>query len=221
MAFADILEDLGSFGRFQFIHVTLLSIPGLFLASQNILNNFTGGVPGHHCTVPNRTSLALSHDISVSPLSDKEILQAFIPTEDGSTLSRCRRYTEAQWRLVGTNGSIATSDRNVTEADTETCRDGWTYEKTEFLSTIVTEVSGSSCYRASCSWSIQSTSVHVESALVSQRFGRRALLIWSHFQLATLGCCTALSTNYLVYCIFRFLTGMSVSGVILNAFSLS
>ncbi|KPP56761.1 hypothetical protein Z043_125588, partial [Scleropages formosus] len=113
MGFADVLDQVGGFGRFQFIHVALLSIPGLLMASQNLLNNFTAGMPGHRCSVPNRTSLALSHNVSLSELSDARILQAFIPTADGSRLSKCRRYTEAQWHLVGTNVS------NVTEADTE------------------------------------------------------------------------------------------------------
>uniref|UniRef100_A0A8C9TYD3 Solute carrier family 22 member 6 n=1 Tax=Scleropages formosus TaxID=113540 RepID=A0A8C9TYD3_SCLFO len=219
MGFADVLDQVGGFGRFQFIHVALLSIPGLLMASQNLLNNFTAGMPGHRCSVPNRTSLALSHNVSLSELSDAQILQAFIPTADGSRLSKCRRYTEAQWHLVGTNVS------NVTEADTETCPDGWTYEKTEFLKTIVTE------------WDLvcalgplrrMSQTIYMGGVLagaiifggLSDRFGRRALLIWSHFQLATLGTCTALSPSYLAYCILRFLTGMSVSGVILNAFSL-
>uniref|UniRef100_A0A8C9WRX8 Solute carrier family 22 member 6 n=1 Tax=Scleropages formosus TaxID=113540 RepID=A0A8C9WRX8_SCLFO len=197
MGFADVLDQVGGFGRFQFIHVALLSIPGLLMASQNLLNNFTAGMPGHRCSVPNRTSLALSHNVSLSELSDAQILQAFIPTADG----------------------------NVTEADTETCPDGWTYEKTEFLKTIVTE------------WDLvcalgplrrMSQTIYMGGVLagaiifggLSDRFGRRALLIWSHFQLATLGTCTALSPSYLAYCILRFLTGMSVSGVILNAFSL-
>uniref|UniRef100_A0A8C9SB52 Solute carrier family 22 member 6 n=1 Tax=Scleropages formosus TaxID=113540 RepID=A0A8C9SB52_SCLFO len=209
MGFADVLDQVGGFGRFQFIHVALLSIPGLLMASQNLLNNFTAGMPGHRCSVPNRTSLALSHNVSLSELSDAQILQAFIPTADGSRLSKCRRYTEAQWHLVGTNVS------NVTEADTETCPDGWTYEKTEFLKTIVTEVRSDHFSDTSLSFA------PLPSCPVPPcRFGRRALLIWSHFQLATLGTCTALSPSYLAYCILRFLTGMSVSGVILNAFSL-
>uniref|UniRef100_A0A8C9VUK8 Solute carrier family 22 member 6-A-like n=1 Tax=Scleropages formosus TaxID=113540 RepID=A0A8C9VUK8_SCLFO len=212
MGFADVLDQVGGFGRFQFIHVALLSIPGLLMASQNLLNNFTAGMPGHRCSVPNRTSLALSHNVSLSELSDAQILQAFIPTADGSRLSKCRRYTEAQWHLVGTNVS------NVTEADTETCPDGWTYEKTEFLKTIVTE------------WDLvcalgplrrMSQTIYMGGVLagaiifggLSDRFGRRALLIWSHFQLATLGTCTALSPSYLAYCILRFLTGMSMEWI--------
>ncbi|MFT7802065.1 solute carrier family 22 member 6-A-like [Arapaima gigas] len=225
MGFAEILDEIGGFGRFQLIHVALLSVPGLLMASQNLLNNFTAGMPGHHCAIPNRTSLALVPNLSLSPLSDTEVLRAFIPTVDGWKLSKCRRYREAQWHLVGANRSIAGGHSNGTGAATETCEDGWTYEKTEFLSTIVTE------------WDLvctlgplrrMSQTIYMGGVLtgaiifggLSDRFGRRALLIWSHFQLATLGSCTALSPNYLAYCIFRFLTGMSVSGVILNAFSL-
>ncbi|KAL4601463.1 solute carrier family 22 member 6-A-like [Arapaima gigas] len=140
MGFAEILDEIGGFGRFQLIHVALLSVPGLLMASQNLLNNFTAGMPGHHCAIPNRTSLALVPNLSLSPLSDTEVLRAFIPTVDGWKLSKCRRYREAQWHLVGANRSIAGGHSNGTGAATETCEDGWTYEKTEFLSTIVTEV---------------------------------------------------------------------------------
>uniref|UniRef100_A0A8C9V8D4 Solute carrier family 22 member 6-like n=1 Tax=Scleropages formosus TaxID=113540 RepID=A0A8C9V8D4_SCLFO len=218
MGFADTLDERGGFGRFQFIHVALLSIPGLLMASQNLLNNFTAGMPGHRCSVPNRTSLALSHNVSLSELSDARILQAFIPTADGSRLSKCRRYTEAQWHLVETDVS------NVTEADTETCPDGWTYEKTEFLNAVVTEARGEVCVRTEHFFTLLHflrASVHLSGSVPPCRFGRRALLVWSRFQPAALGTCTALSPSYLAYCIFLFVTGMSVSGVILNAFSLS
>ncbi|XP_062846208.1 solute carrier family 22 member 6-A [Trichomycterus rosablanca] len=55
---------------------------------------------------------------------------------------------------------------------------------------------------------------------LSDRFGRKRLLTWSYFQLAVLGSFTALSPSYLSYCTFRFLTGMAVSGIILNTVSL-
>lgn len=59
-----------------------------------------------------------------------------------------------------------------------------------------------------------------ESAILF-RFGRRSVLIWSYLQLAILGCSAALSPTYSVYCIFRFLCGMAVSGIIINGVSLS
>ncbi|XP_034539856.1 solute carrier family 22 member 6-A [Notolabrus celidotus] len=55
---------------------------------------------------------------------------------------------------------------------------------------------------------------------LSDRFGRRSVLIWSYLQLGVLGCSSALSPSYTAYCVFRFLSGMAVSGVILNGVSL-
>ncbi|XP_075182803.1 solute carrier family 22 member 6-A-like isoform X2 [Anomaloglossus baeobatrachus] len=55
---------------------------------------------------------------------------------------------------------------------------------------------------------------------LSDKYGRRALLIWSYFQMAISGICTAFSPNYLSYCVFRFLGGMALSGVGLNTTAL-
>ncbi|KAM6970766.1 solute carrier family 22 member 6-A [Aplochiton taeniatus] len=224
MGFADLLNDVGGFGRFQWLHVTLISIPGLLMASQNLLNNFTGGVPGHHCNIPNRTSIASNLNISLSNVDDRQLLRAFIPLDaSGTKFSRCTRYVEAQWHLLDENGT--TSVVNFTEPATELCVDGWSYERTEFLDTIVSE------------WDLvctlrplkqMSQTIYMGGVLtgaivfggLSDKFGRKALLIWSYFQLATLGTCTALSPSYVAYCVFRFLTGMAVSGIILNAVSL-
>ncbi|XP_034088686.1 solute carrier family 22 member 6-A-like, partial [Gymnodraco acuticeps] len=51
-------------------------------------------------------------------------------------------------------------------------------------------------------------------------YGRRSVLIWSYLQLGVLGCSSAFLPSYSTYCAFRFLSGMAVSGVILNGFSL-
>nr|XP_054586995.1 solute carrier family 22 member 6-A isoform X2 [Nothobranchius furzeri] len=55
---------------------------------------------------------------------------------------------------------------------------------------------------------------------LSDRFGRKSVLIWSYLQLGVLGCSSALSPSYSAYCVFRFLSGMAVSGIILNGVSL-
>lgn len=60
-----------------------------------------------------------------------------------------------------------------------------------------------------------------QSVFLSIRFGRRSILIWSYLQLGVLGCSSALSPSYTAYCIFRFLSGMAVSGIIINGVSLS
>ncbi|XP_066501447.1 solute carrier family 22 member 6 [Hoplias malabaricus] len=221
MGFADLLDEVGGFGRFQLIHVTLLSIPGLLMASQNLLNNFTAGVPGHFCRIPNISSEAEARNIS--GLSADLLLSVFIPLDQSTLkLSKCSRFTQPQWQLLSRNSSLEESDWGN---QTEPCGDGWSYNKQEFLSTIVSE------------WDLvcklrplkqMSQTIFMGGVLtgamifggLSDRFGRKALLIWSYFQLAVLGSFTALAPSYLAYCIFRFLTGMSVSGVILNAVSL-
>lgn len=139
MGFSDLLEDIGGFGRFQWIHVTLLSIPGLLMASQNLLNNFTAGIPGHYCTIPNITHSTNDHNITAEQLDTDRLLRAYIPVDkDSSKFTKCTRYVEPQWHLAGVN----ITGSNFTDPEVETCQDGWTYQRTEFISTIVSEVSG-------------------------------------------------------------------------------
>ncbi|XP_069572809.1 solute carrier family 22 member 6 [Brachyistius frenatus] len=219
MGFADLLEEVGGFGRYQWIHVTLISLPGLMMASQNLLNNFISGVPTHHCSLPANYSLQnLSHSYQVD---EKQLLKAFIPPDSfGNRLDRCRRYTEPQWQLLAINSS-----GNVSQLQTEECLDGWTFDRSEFLATTVSEW-GLVCSSRPLKQMIQTiymggvlTGAIVYGGL-SDRFGRRSVLIWSYLQVAVLGCSSALSPTYTIYCIFRFLTGMAVSGVILNGVSL-
>ncbi|XP_066575034.1 solute carrier family 22 member 6 [Amia ocellicauda] len=228
MAFADLLEQVGGFGRFQLIHVSLLSICSLFMASQNLLQNFTAGTPGHHCRPPNGTSRAPGHNLSLPGLQLEEahLLRAFIPTEPGGKLSKCRRYSQAQWQLLAHNDSESSAYAgNGTGPDTEPCEDGWTYEKTEFTATIVSEWDLVCTLRPlkQMSQTIYMGGVLAGAIIfgvLSDKFGRRSVLIWSFFQLGCLGTCSAFSPSYLAFVCFRFLTGMAVSGVSLNAISL-
>ncbi|XP_008939248.1 PREDICTED: solute carrier family 22 member 6-B-like, partial [Merops nubicus] len=49
MTFVELLARLGGMGRFQVTYVAALALPLLMLASHNLLQNFTAGVPDHHC----------------------------------------------------------------------------------------------------------------------------------------------------------------------------
>lgn len=215
MGFSDLLDEVGGFGRYQWIHVTLISLPGLFMASQNLLNNFVSGTPNHYCTLPANYSLHSANG------SQEQWLKAFIPLDaSGSRLDRCRRYVVPQWHLLTANASL-----NATEAETEDCVDGWTFERSEFIATTVSEFS------LVCSWKPLKQMIQtiymggvLAGAIVfgglSDKFGRRSILIWTYLQLGILGCSSALSPSYSAYCIFRFLSGMAVSGIIINGVSL-
>lgn len=52
------------------------------------------------------------------------------------------------------------------------------------------------------------------------RLGRKGPLIWSYLQLAVSGAATAYFSSFGAYCAFRFLMGMTFSGIILNSLSL-
>lgn len=137
MGFSDLLDEVGGFGRFQLIHVVLLSIPGLLMASQNLLNNFTAGIPNHYCTIPNLTARATAANPAMSERDKAFLLPAFVPVIQ-SKPSRCSRYMQPQWHLIHPNSSQL-NEENTTQM--ESCEDGWTYERNEFISTIVSEVS--------------------------------------------------------------------------------
>ncbi|XP_037323187.1 solute carrier family 22 member 6 isoform X4 [Pungitius pungitius] len=218
MGFADLLEEVGGFGRYQWLHVTLISLPGLLMASQNLLNNFVSGIPAHHCSLPANHS---HYNLSQYQVEEKEFIKAFIPMDSsGTRLDRCKRYVEPQWQLLVPNNTA-----NLSQLQTEECLDGWTFDKTEFLATTVSE------WQLVCSLrplkqmiqTIYMAGVLTGAIIfggLSDRFGRRSILIWSYLQLGILGCSSALSPSYTAYCIFRFLSGMAVSGIILNGVSL-
>ncbi|XP_050840380.1 solute carrier family 22 member 6-A-like [Serinus canaria] len=118
------------------------------------------------------------------------------------TLGSCRRYVA-----------------NVTGGPraTEPCRDGWDYDRSIYVSTIVTEWDLVCGYRQlrQMAQSIYMAGVLVGALVLgglSDRFGRKAMLMWSYLQLGVMGTCTAFAPNYASYCVFRFAGGMALSG---------
>ncbi|XP_057676308.1 solute carrier family 22 member 6 [Corythoichthys intestinalis] len=218
MGFSELLDQMGGFGRYQWLHVTLISFPGLLMASQNLLNNFVSGTPGHRCSISANDSFW-----NLTRQADgRDALEAFIPPDpSGTRLDRCRRYVTPQWQMLNANGSANGSH----PPRTESCADGWTYDRSEFIATTVSEWD-LVCSLRPLKQMIQT--VYMGGVLagaviyggLSDRFGRRSVLIWSYLQLGVLGTCCAFSQSYWVYCAFRFLSGMAVSGIILNSVSL-
>lgn len=122
------------------------------------------------------------------------------------TLGSCRRYVTSP-PANGTGGPWAT----------EPCRDGWDYDRSIYVSTIVTEWDLVCGYRQlrQMAQSIYMAGVLVGALVLgglSDRFGRKAMLMWSYLQLGVMGTCTAFAPNYASYCVFRFAGGMALSG---------
>uniref|UniRef100_A0A663F0S6 Major facilitator superfamily (MFS) profile domain-containing protein n=1 Tax=Aquila chrysaetos chrysaetos TaxID=223781 RepID=A0A663F0S6_AQUCH len=213
MTFVELLARLGGMGRFQVTYVAALAVPLLMLASHNLLQNFTAGVPEHHCR---------PRPVANDSTGDVPLLVS-IPSDGHHRPQRCRRYVEPQWHLLEVNG---TANGTANGAATEPCRDGWTYRDGVFAHTIVTEwdlVCESKRLRQ-VAQSIYMAGILLGSGLFGvlsdNRFGRRALLTWCYLQLGATGAGTAAAPTFVVYCLCRFLAGLAMAGVSLNSASL-
>ncbi|TRY58460.1 hypothetical protein DNTS_002075 [Danionella cerebrum] len=217
MAFSDLLEQVGSTGRFQILHVTFVSMPILMMASHNLLQNFVADVAPHHC--------APHGNLSMSSMGARDVLLATVPLTENGTPERCRRFAQPQWRLLRDSSSESMQDDTEEIIETENCEDGWSYNMTEMSSTIITEWD-LVCDRRAFKQMGQTSymgGVLVGALLfggLSDRFGRRILLLISNLMMAVGGTCAAFSTSFTMFCAFRICCGMGLSGLVLNSFSL-
>lgn len=136
MAFGDLLEMVGSKGRFQVVHVTLLCIPVLLMASHNLLQNFVASVPRHYCS---------EHmNLSTSSLSPEEKLLITVPLDQSGKPQSCKRYITPQWQLLDKNSTFRSTEQGDTadalDGSLQGCTDGWSYNMTERSSTIISDV---------------------------------------------------------------------------------
>ncbi|XP_032992180.1 solute carrier family 22 member 6-A-like [Lacerta agilis] len=221
MTFADILDNLGGMGRFQRMSVAFLAIPLMLLANHNLLQNFTAGIPEHHC----QARILANHTRHASNLTQqlgaKSLLRISIPMDGNKRPEKCRRFVTTQWRLLDPNATLPSN----AAVDTEPCVDGWTYDRSMFTNTIISEwdlVCDSRTLRQMAQ-SIYMAGVLIGSVLfggLSDRFGRKALIVLSYLLMGVAGTSTAFAPNYTAYCVLRFLCGMAMSGVAINSVSL-
>ncbi|XP_072277505.1 solute carrier family 22 member 20-like [Pyxicephalus adspersus] len=209
MGFNDLLHTIGGLGRFQVLNTALLLLPMIFMASHNFLQNFTAAVPAHRCRIPLLDSVSVSFNHSN--------IKAFLPVDDNLKSKSCMRFTNAELLGFWTN---ITSTNN-----TESCRDGWVYDKSIFVSTIVTEWDLVCDLRKmrQVAQSIYMAGVLVGAFILgslSDRFGRKTILSSSYLMLAVSGTCVAFLPNFVTYCTFRCLCGIAFSGISLNTISL-
>ncbi|XP_036908868.1 solute carrier family 22 member 6 [Sturnira hondurensis] len=210
MAFNDLLQQLGGFGRFQQIQITLVILPLLLLSSHNTLQNFTAAIPSHHCRPP--ASANLSEDAE---------LESWLPRDKQGQPESCLRFTSPQRGPPFPNGTEA----NGTAA-TEPCTDGWVYSNSTFPSTIVTEWDLVCSHRAlrQLAQSLYMVGVLLGALVfghLADRLGRRKVLILNHLQTAVSATGAAFAPTFPVYCAFRLLSGMSISGIALSSLTLN
>ncbi|KAM5319330.1 solute carrier family 22 member 12 isoform 6-T6 [Glossophaga mutica] len=216
MAFSELLDQVGSLGRFQGLQTVALVVPIMCLAAHSLVENFSGAVPSHRCWVPlldNSTAQASAPEA----LGPEALLSVSIPPGPNHGPHQCRRFHHPQWQLLDPNATAT----NWSEAATEPCVDGWVYDQSTFTSTIVAEwdlVCDSQALRPMAQ-SIFLAGVLVGAAIfgrASDRFGRRLVLTWNYLHMAVWGTATAFAPTFPVYCLFRFLLAVASAGVMMN-----
>ncbi|XP_037695811.1 solute carrier family 22 member 8 [Choloepus didactylus] len=193
MTFSELLDRVGSMGRFQFLHLLMLGIPVLGMASHNLLQIFTAATPVYHCRPPPNAS-AGSWELPTGP--------------DGKP-ERCLRFVHPP------NASLP----NGTQRATEPCLDGWVYTSTRDTIVMEWDLVCKSNKMKELAQSIFMAGLLIGGLVLgnlSDRFGRKPILALGYLLLAASGSGAAFSPLLPIYMAFRFLCGFGISGIVLS-----
>ncbi|XP_051265733.1 solute carrier family 22 member 2-like [Dicentrarchus labrax] len=217
--FDDLLEEAGTFGRWQkriFALLCLLSLPftGVYVGIV-----FQGFTPDHWCrdsaVVQRRQacgwSLADSRRLTVPKVNSSGVLQQ----------NSCERY-EVDWNTTAL--TCNSQELNLTGVPVTTCKDGWEYQY-EGRKSFVTEFNlvCSDAWLVDMYQSTLNVGFLVGSfafGYLADRFGRRISFLLSNVLNLITGIVLAVAPNYISILVVRSLFGFGIKGGWMSAYVL-
>ncbi|XP_073484765.1 solute carrier family 22 member 7-like [Aquarana catesbeiana] len=213
MTFDDLLIEAGGFGRFQVMVLLILCIPRLIVPLHFLQHVFISAVPQHHC--------AISTQRNPGNLSKEDLLFINIPQEPDGTFSSCKMYSQPQPHLI-----LNRSQATINGSHVQSCNQGWEYDLSTFSSTTVTRWD-LVCSRRGLSKALATLffiGVTVGAIIfgdLSDRYGRRVMLLVSMLLAIVFGGMSAGSISYSMFAVCTALSGCTFSGLTINIISLS
>ncbi|KAM3623180.1 uncharacterized protein V6R79_008064 [Siganus canaliculatus] len=214
MKFENVLADINGFGRFQIMIVVISFIGRFTLPCHFMLNNFIAAVPSHHCDIS-----SLDDGGEFKNLSQSERLTVSIPNQEDGTLNSCQMYETPQYHLL-------LNSSNISALVTVPCKTGWVYDNSTFKSTLTSEWDlvcdkrGKNKATATIFFIGVMLGAMAFGSL-SDRFGRRYLLLVAYVSALVFGVSSAFSTSYVMFTVLRFLTGFCINGIVIISTVLS
>uniref|UniRef100_A0A8C2X5H0 Solute carrier family 22 member 7b, tandem duplicate 3 n=1 Tax=Cyclopterus lumpus TaxID=8103 RepID=A0A8C2X5H0_CYCLU len=214
MKFENILADINGFGRFQIMIIAISFIGRFTMPCHFLLNNFIAAVPSHHCDIS-----SLDDGGFLRNLSQAERLTVSIPVKEDGSLNSCQMFAEPQYHLLQ-NAS------NMTDLRTVPCQNGWVYDNTTFKSTLTSQWDLVCDRRGKNKATATIFFVGVMFGAVtfgslSDRFGRRIMLLVSYVSGMLMAVASAFSTSYVMFVVLRFFTGFCITGIVIVSTVLS
>ncbi|XP_030584647.1 solute carrier family 22 member 7-like [Archocentrus centrarchus] len=214
MKFENVLAHINGFGRFQIMIIVISFIGRFTLPCHFMLNNFIAAVPSHHCDIS-----SLDDGGVFMNLSQAERLVVSIPVQQDGTPSSCQMFEEPQYQLLFKSS-------NITDAPRVPCRNGWVYDNTTFKSTLTSEWDLVCTRRGKNKATATIFFVGVMFGAISfgslsDRYGRRIMLLVSYVSGMLFGVASAFSTSYMMFAVLRFFTGFCITGIVIVSAVLS
>lgn len=210
VSFENVLDLVGSRGRWQAILFIITSLTGFFNAFHHLGSMFLAATPDHWCTIPDSDNESLWS----ANWTGGRVKQYAIPQNEDGTYSSCEIYTRNYTYAYQQPWSEDVADNS--SAVKRQCS-SWAYDKSIFESTVVTQWD-LVCIKAPLASTVQAIYMvgvffgTLTYGLVSDRFGRRWAILIATSQFIMSGILASIPIHYIWFITFRMLTGMGSGG---------